>query len=110
LIVLAPSSVQEMADFVYDAFDLADKYRNPVMILADGALGQMMEKVAFRDYNPKEHTPAKPWATTGKPRSRERNIITSLFIEPREDGTDQHPAPGEVCGHPGKGSSFPSAS
>jgi 2-oxoglutarate ferredoxin oxidoreductase subunit alpha len=84
LIVLAPSSVQEMADFVYDAFDLADKYRNPVMILADGALGQMMEKVTFRDYNPKEHTPAKPWATTGKPRSRERNIITSLFIEPEK--------------------------
>ncbi|HXG01141.1 MAG TPA: 3-methyl-2-oxobutanoate dehydrogenase subunit beta, partial [Bacteroidota bacterium] len=44
LIVLAPASVQEMADFVFDGFDLADKYRNPVMILADGALGQMMEK------------------------------------------------------------------
>ncbi|HMD14141.1 MAG TPA: 3-methyl-2-oxobutanoate dehydrogenase subunit beta, partial [Bacteroidota bacterium] len=51
LIVLAPSSVQEMADFVYDGFDLADKYRNPVMILADGALGQMMEKVSFRNYS-----------------------------------------------------------
>src|SRR5512135_2992135 len=50
LIVLAPSSVQEMADFVFDAFNLADKYRNPVMILADGALGQMMEKVVFRPY------------------------------------------------------------
>src|ERR1041384_2533095 len=52
LIVLAPSSVQEMADFVFEGFDLADKYRNPVMILADGALGQMMEKVAFRDSGP----------------------------------------------------------
>jgi 2-oxoglutarate/2-oxoacid ferredoxin oxidoreductase subunit alpha len=82
LLVLAPSSVQEMADFVYDAFDLADKYRTPVMILADGALGQMMEKVAFRDYDPADHVVAKPWATTGKPASRERNIITSLHIEP----------------------------
>ena len=81
LIVLAPSSVQEMADCVYDAFDLADKYRNPVMILADGALGQMMEKVEFRAYNPAEHIPSKPWATVGKPESRERNIITSLHIQ-----------------------------
>jgi len=84
LIVLAPSSVQEMADFVYDGFDLSDKYRNPVLILADGALGQMMEKVEFRDYNPAEHTPAKPWATTGKLPNRERNIITSLFIQPEK--------------------------
>jgi 2-oxoglutarate ferredoxin oxidoreductase subunit alpha len=81
LIVLAPSSVQEMADCVYDAFDLADKYRNPVMILADGALGQMMEKVEFKTYNPADHIPPKPWATTGKPASRERNIITSLHIQ-----------------------------
>jgi 2-oxoglutarate ferredoxin oxidoreductase subunit alpha len=82
LIVLAPASVQEMADFVFDAFDLADRYRNPVMILADGALGQMMERVEFRSYDPTEHIPEKPWATRGKPQSRERNIITSLFIEP----------------------------
>jgi 2-oxoglutarate ferredoxin oxidoreductase subunit alpha len=82
LLVLAPSSVQEMADFVFDAFDLADKYRTPVLILADGALGQMMEKVAFRDYNPADHVVAKPWATTGKPKTRERNVITSLHIEP----------------------------
>lgn len=82
LLVLAPSSVQEMADFVFDAFDLADKYRTPVMILADGALGQMMERVDFREYNPADHIVAKPWATTGKPATRERNIITSLHIEP----------------------------
>ena len=82
LLVLAPSSVQEMADFVFDAFDLADKYRTPVLILADGALGQMMEKVAFREYDPADHIVAKPWATTGKPKSRERNVITSLHIEP----------------------------
>ncbi len=84
LIVLAPSSVQEMADFVYDAFDLADRYRNPVMILADGALGQMMEKVRFKEYVPEEHKTPKPWATTGKTRDRERNIITSLFIQPEK--------------------------
>ena len=81
LIVLAPNSVQEMADFVFDGFDLADKYRNPVMILADGALGQMMEKVEFKEYDASKRTiPA--WATTGKTKDRERNIITSLFIEP----------------------------
>ncbi|HMN17895.1 MAG: 3-methyl-2-oxobutanoate dehydrogenase subunit VorB [Ignavibacterium sp.] len=81
LIVLAPSSVQELADFVFDAFKLAEKYRNPAMILADGALGQMMEKVVLPADNsfPKV---AKPWATTGKTKDRERNIITSLFIQP----------------------------
>jgi 2-oxoglutarate ferredoxin oxidoreductase subunit alpha len=84
LIVLAPASVQEMADFVYDGFDLADKYRNPVLILSDGALGQMMEKVEFREYDPKDHTPVKPWATVGKPNDRERNIITSLHIQPEK--------------------------
>jgi len=84
LIVLAPSSVQEMADFVYDAFDLADTYRNPAMILTDGALGQMMEKVEFRTYNPAEHIPPKPWATTGKPATRERNVVTSLHIQPEK--------------------------
>jgi 2-oxoglutarate ferredoxin oxidoreductase subunit alpha len=84
LIVLAPASVQEMADFVFDAFDLADKYRNPAMILADGALGQMMEKVEFREYNPAEHIPPKPWATTGKPKDRERNYLTSLHIQPEQ--------------------------
>lgn len=84
LIVLAPASVQEMADFVYDGFDLADKYRNPVMILTDGALGQMMEKVEFREYDPKDHVPAKPWATVGKPKERERNFISSLHIQPEK--------------------------
>jgi 2-oxoglutarate ferredoxin oxidoreductase subunit alpha len=83
LIVLAPASVQEMADFVFDAFRLAEKYRNPAMILADGALGQMMEKVIL----PEEGSLSKPeksWSTTGKIPSRERNIITSLFIEPEK--------------------------
>lgn len=83
LIVLAPSSVQEMADFVRLGFDLAEKYRNPVMILADGAIGQMMEKVELFEQQPKGGTIPKPWATTGKTKDRERNIITSLHIDPK---------------------------
>ena len=83
LIVLAPASVQEMADFVFDAFRLADKYRNPAMILTDGALGQMMEKVILPEEGSLERV-EKPWATTGKPSTRDHNIITSLFIKPEE--------------------------
>mgnify|MGYP001167409923 FL=1 len=79
LIVLAPSSVQEMADFVFLGFELADKYRNPVLILSDGAIGQMMEKVTFGKFKPTKVD--KPWATVGKPASRERNYITSLHIK-----------------------------
>lgn len=81
LIVLAPASVQEMADFVFDAFRLAEKYRNPAFILADGALGQMMEKVVLPAEGSLPYT-EKPWATVGKGNRKERNIITSLFIEP----------------------------
>jgi 2-oxoglutarate ferredoxin oxidoreductase subunit alpha len=84
MIVLAPASVQEMADFIYLGFDLAEKYRNPVFILSDGALGQMMEKVIFPDYNPKDHKPPKPWATTGKSPGRAPNVITSLHIQSEE--------------------------
>jgi len=80
MIVLAPSSVQEMADHVFLGFDLADKYRNPVLMLSDGAIGQMMEKVEFKPYT-KPYTD-KFWATTGKPKNRDRNYITSLFIQP----------------------------
>lgn len=83
LIVLAPASVQEMADFVFDAFRLAEKYRNPAMILADGALGQMMEKVVLPPDGGLTKQP-KPWATTGKTKDRNHNIITSLFIQPEE--------------------------
>ncbi len=82
MIVLAPSTVQEMADFVYLGFDLADKYRTPVMILTDGALGQGMEKVTFPEYDPTEKKIAKPWATTGKTPDREKNVITSLHLQP----------------------------
>lgn len=81
LIVLAPASVQEMADFVDLGFELAFKYRNPVMMLSDGAIGQMMEKVWLSP--PKERSKTVPdWATTGKPPTRERNIITSLELDP----------------------------
>ncbi len=80
LLVLAPQSVQEMADFVGLGFDLAFKYRNPVMILTDGALGQMMEKVWFDEQKPRQ-TVFPSWATTGKSTDRERNIITSLNLD-----------------------------
>jgi len=83
LLVLAPSSVQEMADLVFEGFRLTEKYRNPVMILADGALGQMMEKVTMPPAGSLPLT-GKPWATTGKPPSRERNILTSLHIVPEK--------------------------
>jgi 2-oxoglutarate/2-oxoacid ferredoxin oxidoreductase subunit alpha len=83
LIVLAPSSVQEMADHVFLGFDLADKYRNPVLLLSDGAIGQMMEKVQFHSYkDPK--VDKSGWATIGKPNTRSRNYITSLFIQPEQ--------------------------
>lgn len=86
MIVLAPSSVQEMNDFVDLAFELAFKYRNPAMILTDGAIGQMMEKVELSDYKKRwtdEEAIEKngSWATVGKPSTRERNIITSLELD-----------------------------
>lgn len=86
LIVLAPNSVQEMHDFVGLAFDLAFKYRNPAMILADGAIGQMMEKVVLapqraRKTNEEIVEECKSWAIYGKPESRERNVVTSLELQ-----------------------------
>ncbi|WP_430934716.1 3-methyl-2-oxobutanoate dehydrogenase subunit VorB [Saccharicrinis sp. 156] len=89
LITLAPASVQEMADFVEDAFDLAFKYRNPVMILSDGAIGQMMEKVELKSQKPRmteEELIEKygDWATTGKTKNRKRNIITSVELASEE--------------------------
>jgi 2-oxoglutarate/2-oxoacid ferredoxin oxidoreductase subunit alpha len=89
LIVLAPSSVQEMADFVELAFDLAFRYRNPSMILSDGAIGQMMEKVYLKPQ--KERSKTFPeWATTGKPSTRKRNIITSLDLDPYAQEIHNH--------------------
>lgn len=85
MLVLAPASVQEMADFAGLGFELAFKYRNPVLILSDGAIGQMMEKVELDEQRPrftdKEIKNNTPWATTGKTKDRERNIITSLDLD-----------------------------
>ena len=86
LIALAPASVQEMADFVGLAFDLAFKYRNPAIILADGVIGQMMEKVVLPDFKPRrtdeEIEKECPWAAVGKPKNRKPNSITSLELQP----------------------------
>ncbi|MBO5044845.1 MAG: 3-methyl-2-oxobutanoate dehydrogenase subunit VorB [Alistipes sp.] len=89
LIVLAPSSVQEMHDFVILAFDLAFKYRTPAMLLADGAIGQMMEKVVLAPQQPRRTDEqiaeeCKAWAACGKGGRKDRNICTSLFLQPEE--------------------------
>jgi 2-oxoglutarate ferredoxin oxidoreductase subunit alpha len=78
LLVLAPSTVQETVDLVIEAFDLADKYRQPVSIIADGMIGQIMEPVEFPKIKVPER-PARPWALTGA-KGRKKNIITSLFL------------------------------
>ena len=86
LIVLAPSSVQEMYDFVALGFRLAFQYRNPVMILSDGAIGQMMEKVEIGEQKSRltdqQIREKYPWVTSGKPPERERNVITSVELDP----------------------------
>lgn len=79
--VYAPSTVQEMADLVYVAFDIADKYRTPVVILADGMLGQMMEPVVLPEPIALDDLPPKPWATNGHDGKRHHNIINSLFLD-----------------------------
>lgn len=82
MIVLAPASVQEMAELTVKGFDLADKYRMTSMILADGTMGQMMEPVSL-DFDIKPE-PEKPWATTGTKMEREHNIVNSLSLVPEE--------------------------
>jgi 2-oxoglutarate ferredoxin oxidoreductase subunit alpha len=85
VLVLAPWSIQEAADLVQDAFDLADYYRNPVMILGDGLIGQMMEPVEFHPgREPIKALEPKTWAATGCDGSRPTNIINSLFLDPEE--------------------------
>ena len=85
VIVLAPNSVQEMADFVDLAFELAFRYRNPAMILSDGVIGQMMEKVVLPPFKPRrteeEIKKECPWATVGRTKNRKPNIITSLELK-----------------------------
>ncbi len=86
VIVLAPASVQEMADFVDLAFELAFKYRNPAMILSDGVIGQMMERVVLPPYKPRktedEIRRLYPWATIGRTKDRQPNIMTTLELKP----------------------------
>ena len=82
--VLAPSTVQEMASLIYLAFDLADEYRTPAMILADGMIGQMMEPVELPEERDPSTLPAKPWATTGTRMEREHNVVNSLYLSPEK--------------------------
>ena len=82
LIVLTPASVQEMADLTGLAFELADKYRMPAMLLADGTMGQMMEPVELPETAPEMIE--KPWAVTGTQMKREHNIINSLYLVPEK--------------------------
>jgi pyruvate/2-oxoacid:ferredoxin oxidoreductase alpha subunit len=77
-LVVAPNSVQEMCDLTILAFELADKYRNPAVVLADGVLGQMMEAVEIPA--PSHNEPPKPWAVTGEASTR-KNLITSIYLE-----------------------------
>lgn len=82
-IVLAPSNIQELADFVQEAFDIADYYRNPVMIAVDGMIGQMLEPIEWRPVKRRE-LPPKDWATTGKRGRKTPNLVTSLFMDPED--------------------------
>jgi len=83
LIVLAPSSIQELYELTIESFNLADKYRTPVVILGDGYLGQMMEAVEFRDVEPIVKID-KPWAACGSEMKREHNVVTSIYIDPND--------------------------
>lgn len=80
-LVLAPNTIQEAVDLTQDAFELADRYRNPVIVLADGMIGQMMEPIEWREQSEKPPV-EKDWATTGTMGKRKHNIVNSLFIDP----------------------------
>lgn len=80
-LVLAPSNVQETVDFVQEAFDIADQYRNPVMVVCDGLIGQMMEPIEWREI-PKRDLPPKDWAARGRRDRGHNNIINSLYMDP----------------------------
>ena len=86
-VVLSPSNVQEAVDFVQEAFDIADQYRNPVMVVMDGLIGQMMEPIEWHPV-PKRDLPPKDWATTGRKDRDHNNIINSLYMDP--DECDRH--------------------
>lgn len=87
-VVLSPSNIQEAVDFVQEAFDIADQYRNPCMVVMDGLIGQMMEPIEWRDI-PKRNLPSKDsWATTGLKGRTEHNTLNSLYIDP--ESCDKH--------------------
>lgn len=88
-LVLAPSNVQEAVDFVQEAFDIADQYRNPVMVVMDGLIGQMMEPIEWRPV-PKRNLPPKDWATTGRHGRAHHNVVNSLYMDP--EACDAHNA------------------
>jgi 2-oxoglutarate ferredoxin oxidoreductase subunit alpha len=85
LLVMAPASVQEAVEMVMKAFPLAEKYRNPVMILGDGLIGQMMEPVEFPDHLKTEPSNKDDWATSGMDhrKSNKRNLVKSLYLDPK---------------------------
>ena len=88
--VLAPSNIQEAVDFTQEAFDIADQYRTPVMVLADGLIGQMMEPIVWHEV-PKRKLPEKDWATTGRKGRDHHNVVNSLYIDPHEcDDHNRH--------------------
>lgn len=82
-LVYAPATIQEAVDLVMEAFDVADYYRNPVIVIGDGMIGQMMEPVEFKEQKKRE-LPEKDWATTGTNEERKPNIINSLALDPAE--------------------------
>lgn len=82
--VFAPSTVQEMADLTFVAFDVADRYRTPVMVLSDGMLGQMMEPVVMPEAIDPADLPEKPWATCGHHNKRPHTVANSLFLDAHE--------------------------
>ena len=90
MLVLAPSSVQEAVELTQQAFDLADKYRNPVLVMGDGLIGQMMEPIEWKPYT-RRASAEKPWAAGGKKGRQTPNIINSLYIDPEAcDVHNQH--------------------
>ena len=79
-VVLAPANIQEAVDLTQEAFDIADQYRNPVMVLADGLIGQMMEPIVWKERTPRE-LPEKTWAASGRRNRDHNNFINSLLID-----------------------------
>ena len=94
-IVLAPASIQEAVDLTMEAFDIADEYRNPVVVMADGMIGQMMEPVEFKEYRPR-NLPPKTWAATGEHPGGRPQGDPHCRGHRRGNGTDEPRAEGEV--------------